>query len=325
MLSSVPLVEVWRGEFLESQHRGHAVMCGSAGEILQTWGDPAQVILPRSSCKILQALPLITSGAADAFGLNTRHLALACASHQGAQIHSDLVQAWVRGLGKTDDDFRCGPQWPRDISASNMMVKTDQTPCRYHNNCSGKHSGFLTLGKHLNAGPDYQLIEHPVQQAVFGAFEEMTDETSSGYGIDGCSAPNWGTSIAGLARAMARSAGNGADRLGQAAGRLRDAMIEHPELVAGETRACTELMRAAPGVALKTGAEAVFTAIIPSKKIGIAVKIEDGAFRASEAVITALLIQLGVLDAEHPSTLKRLGPIYNWDGLETGRITVTLD
>ena len=94
MLISVPLVEVWRGEFLESQHRGHAVVCGSAGEILQAWGNPAQVILPRSSCKILQALPLITSGAADAFGLNTRQLALACASHQGAQIHSDLVQAW---------------------------------------------------------------------------------------------------------------------------------------------------------------------------------------------------------------------------------------
>jgi L-asparaginase II len=113
--------------------------------------------------------------------------------------------------------------------------------------------------------------------------------------------------------------------LGQAAARLRDAMLEYPDLVAGETRACTELMRAAPGVALKTGAEAVFTAIIPSKKIGIAVKIEDGAFRASEAVITALLIRLGVLDAAHPSALKRLGPIYNWDGLETGRIMVALD
>jgi len=101
-------------------------------------------------------------------------------------------------------------------------------------------------------------------------------------------------------------------------------MMAHPELVAGETRACTELMRAAPGVALKTGAEAVFTAIIPSKKLGIAIKVEDGAFRASEALITALLIQMGFLNNQHPSALRRLGPIYNWDGLQTGHIKVIL-
>ena len=325
MLHSVPLTQIWRGDFLESSHRGHAVVSTFEGEIVDAWGNPEHVILPRSSCKILQALPLVTSGAADAFGLTSRQLALSCASHQGAKIHSNLVLSWLKDLGKTDDDFRCGTQWPRDIAASNDLVKTDQTACRYHNNCSGKHCGFLTLSKHLGAGPDYHLVDHPVQQAVRTAFEDITGETSPGYGIDGCSAPNWACTMAGLARAMARCAGEESDTIGSAAARLRDAMMAHPELVAGETRACTELMRAAPGVALKTGAEAVFIAIIPSLKLGISVKIEDGGTRASEAVIAALLIRLGVLDAAHPASLKRLGPIHNWDGLQTGHISVDLN
>ena len=325
MLHSVPLAQIWRGDFLESSHRGHAVVSTFEGEIVDAWGNPEHVILPRSSCKILQALPLVTSGAADAFGLTSRQLALSCASHQGAKIHSNLVLSWLKDLGKTDDDFRCGTQWPRDIVASNDLVKTDQTACRYHNNCSGKHCGFLTLSKHLGAGPDYHLVDHPVQQAVRTAFEDITGETSPGYGIDGCSAPNWACTMAGLARAMARCAGEESDTMGSAAARLRDAMMAHPELVAGETRACTELMRAAPGVALKTGAEAVFIAIIPGLKLGISVKIEDGGTRASEAVIASLLIRLGVLDAAHPASLKRLGPIHNWDGLQTGRISVDLN
>ena len=324
MLNAKPLIEVWRGEFLESQHRGHAVICNFEGEILEAWGYPEHVILPRSSCKILQALPLVTSGAAAAQGLTTRHLALSCASHQGAEIHSQLVQEWLQQLGKSDAYFRCGTQWPRDIPASNHFVKTYQSACRYHNNCSGKHCGFLTVAQHLQAGPDYHEVEHPVQIAVRAAFEEMTGEISPGYGIDGCSAPNWACSIAGLARAMARCAGGGTDRIGQAAAELRDAMMAHPELVAGETRACTELMRAAPGVALKTGAEAVFIAIITNLRVGIAVKIEDGATRASEALINALLIRLGVLQADHPAALKRLGPIHNWNGLTTGKISEIL-
>ena len=325
MLHSIPLVHVWRGDFLESQHRGHAVICNLDGEIVEAWGNAEHVILPRSSCKILQALPLVTSGAANAFGLTSRQLALSCASHQGDEIHSGLVRTWLQNLGKSDDDFRCGTQWPRDIAASNDLVKRDKSPCRYHNNCSGKHCGFLTLSRHLGAGPDYHLVDHPVQIAVRDAFEEITGETSPGYGIDGCSAPNWACTMTGLARAMARCSGDGSDTISAAAALLRDAMIAHPELVAGETRACTELMRAAPGIALKTGAEAMFIAIIPSQNLGISVKIEDGGTRASEAVITALLIRFGVLDAAHPAALKRLGPIHNWDGLETGRISAALN
>ncbi len=324
MNNDATLIDIWRGDFLESQHRGHIVICGAGGEIIASWGDPNAVILPRSSCKILQALPLVASGAAPQAGLTSTHLALACASHQGANIHTQPVLDWLQALGKSNDDLRCGPQMPNDIPARDGLIKADISPCRYHNNCSGKHCGFLTLSQHLAAGPEYHQIDHPVQQAVLSAFEEVTGETSPGFGIDGCSAPNHACTIAGLAQSMAfvANAAEGAGGFQDAAFQLRTAVMAHPELVAGETRACTELMRAAPGVALKTGAEAVYTAIVPSRGFGVAVKMTDGAFRASEAVISALLIRMGLLNSQHPAAQTRLGPIKNWDGLVTGRSDV---
>lgn len=319
MTISVPLVEIWRADMRESLHRGHVVVYHADDGVIEVYGNSAEVIYPRSSCKILQALPLVRSGAAKRAGLNSEHLALACASHQGAAIHFDRVQAWLKNLQLDSAALRCGPQEPADIPARNALIKSDTTPCKIHNNCSGKHAGFLTLAKDLNAGPEYHHIDHPVQLMVKDAFEDIIEEKSPGYGIDGCSAPNHACSITGLARAMAKcavSTGPEAD--------LVQAMMTHPDLVAGETRACTELMRAAPGVALKTGAEAVYTAMIPSRRIGIAVKIEDGSIRASEAVIASILIKMGLLDPAHPAALKRVGgPILNWDGLEVGRTVVS--
>ena len=325
MNAPVDLVEIWRGDLLESVHQGHAVVCGADGEIVQAWGDAQATIYPRSSCKMIQALPLIESGAADAHGLGTEELALACASHQGAHIHTDRVQVWLDSLGLSDADFRCGPQWPQDIPARNEIIRAHAAPCQIHNNCSGKHAGFLTLNRHIDGDADYELVDHPVQQACKAAFEEVTGETSPGYGIDGCSAPNFATSVHGLARAMAffATAHDRSDTRSKAAVRLRDAMGAFPELVAGETRACTDLMRAMDGrVAIKTGAEGVFVAIIPEKRLGVALKIADGTTRASEAAIAAILVKLGVLDADHPATKARMTPeIRNWRGTLCGHVT----
>lgn len=324
MSGAVPMAEIWRGPFLESVHLGHAVICGADGEIVEAWGNPNEVVMPRSSSKMLQALPLIESGAADAHGLNTEQLALACASHQGAHIHTDRVNAWLATLGLSDADFRCGAQEPTDRAAMEELIRAGEKPCQVHNNCSGKHAGFLTLNRHLKAGPEYVDPSHAVQKACLAAFEEVTGEASPGYGIDGCSAPNFATTLHGMARAMAffAAAEEGAGTRASAAARLRKAMVLHPELVAGEGRACTELMRAMNGrVALKTGAEAFFIAIVPEKKLGIALKIVDGSTRGSEAAITAILIRLGLLDPEHPAARKRLNaPIRNWNGIETGSI-----
>lgn len=324
MGNAVDMVEVWRGPFLESMHRGHAVICDDTGQIVQAWGDPGAVVLPRSSSKMLQALPLLTSGAAAAHDLTQAQLALACASHNAAAIHVDAVQGWLAHIGKCDDDFCCGPQEPRDIAIRDALIREGRAPSRVHNNCSGKHAGFLTLAKHLGAGPDYVDPAHPVQVAVKDAFEEVTAETTPGFGIDGCSAPNFASSLHGMARAMAffAAARDGAGTQVSAAAALTQAMVTHPELVAGEGRACTELMRACGGrVALKTGAEAFFIAIIPERKLGVALKIVDGGTRAAECAIAAILVRLGMLDPAHPAAQTFLNaPIRNWDGLETGMI-----
>ena len=316
------LVELWRGDMMESVHQGHAVVCDASGDVIHAWGDPTAVIYPRSSCKMIQALPLLESGAGA--HLTDEQLALACASHQGAAIHTDRVGDWLADLGLSDSDFRCGPQMPGDKDAMYGLIRAHETPCQVHNNCSGKHAGFLTLNKHLGGDADYELVDHPVQTACKSAFEEVTQETSPHYGIDGCSAPNHACTVTGLARAMATfaAAGSKGDLREQAMVRLRDAMMAYPELVAGETRACTDLMRAMQGkVAIKTGAEAVFVAIVPELKLGVALKIADGSTRASEAAIAAILVKLGVLDANHPATRARMTPeVTNWRGTVCGHI-----
>jgi L-asparaginase II len=311
------MAEIWRGPFLESVHLGHAVVCDGRGEIVAAWGDPDRLVLPRSSSKMIQALPLIESGAADRFGLSTEQLALACASHTGAEIHTSRVARWLGDLGLGDDALRCGPQAPSDIPERDRLIKTDDSPCQWHNNCSGKHAGFLTLSQHLGGDAEYLELEHPVQKAVLEAWERSTGETVAGHAIDGCSAPNFATTLHGLGRAMGRFA---AAPEGSAQARLRAAMASHPELVAGEGKACTNLMRAMGGrVTVKTGAEGFFVAIIPEKQLGVALKIVDGATRASECALAAILVKLGVLEADHPETLKYLNaPIRNWRGTQTG-------
>lgn len=325
MSKAVPMVEIWRGPILESIHRGHAVVCDAGGQIVQAWGDPDAVILPRSSCKMIQALPLVESGAAKAAGLAPEHLALACASHLAEPMHTTRVQRWLGDLGLKDSDLRCGEQYPGDRQTYKAMIRADQKPCQFHNECSGKHTGFLTLNKHIGGDAEYVDPAHPVQLAVRDAFESVTGIESPGYGIDGCAAPNFATTVHGLARAMAfyAAADEGSSSLrARSAARLVSAMTTHPEMVAGTTGACTQLMRAMNGrVAIKTGAEGAFVAILPEQKLGVALKIEDGASRARECAIASVLVHLGVLDANHPATLLRFNaPILSRAGGAVGTI-----
>ena len=320
--AAVPMVEVWRGGRVESRHLGHAVVCGADGAVRMAWGDPEAVIFPRSACKMVQALPLLESGAGD--GLGDDLLALACASHQGAAMHTDRVAGWLAELGLGEPALRCGAHPPTDRASHEALIRAGVAPCQLHNNCSGKHAGFLMLSQHLGGGPEYVEPDHPVQRAVRAAFEEVTGAPSPGWAIDGCSAPNFATTVAGLARAMAAfaAAGAGGGVRERAMVRLRSAMMAHPELVAGEGRACTGLMRAMGGrAAVKTGAEGVFVAILPEPRLGVAVKIADGAGRAAEVAIAALLARLGVLEPQAPGAAQWLAPpVDNWRGLRTGHI-----
>lgn len=319
MMHPPSMVEIWRGPVLESTHTGHAVVCDDTGQIVHAWGDPDKIVLSRSSSKMIQALPLITSGAADAAGLTPRHLALACASHAGTPLHTGLVTTWLQDLGLSEDDLRCGSHYPYDRKTEVAMIQAGQTPCQSHNNCSGKHTGFLTLNRHLKAGPEYTEIDHPVQKAVREAYERTTGEVPPGYGIDGCSAPNFASTLHGMARAMAHFA---ASPEGSAEARLHQAMRLHPDHVSGDRRSCTELMRATGGkVAIKTGAEGFFNAILPEQRLGIALKITDGATRASECAMAAILVKLGVLAADHSAVTSVMNaPIYNRANVLTGWI-----
>ena len=321
-MKSQIMCEIWRGSYLESVHSGMAVICDKDGEISHQWGDPNTLILPRSSAKMMQAIPLIISGAEKKFSIGEDLLALACASHNAAEIHLSRVLGWLSHLGFSETDLRCGPQPSKDPYVKKQMLEKGQSPCQIHNNCSGKHAGFLSVSRHLNAGPEYTDPDHPVQLMVMDVFQELTQNKVDGITIDGCSAPNPAIPLYSLARAMSwfATAHKRGDQLSQAALKLRNAMVNYPELVAGELRACTNLMKACEKKAiLKTGAEGVFVAILPELEKGIALKIFDGGTRASECAIASLLIQLGVLNPNHPTALAYThAPILNWRKIQTG-------
>lgn len=323
------LVELWRGDVLESIHRGDAVVCDASGAVIWAFGEPQKTILPRSSCKMLQALPLIESGAAAARRLDDRRLALACASHQGAKMHVDLVTRWLSDIGMSESDLRCGAQRSGDHDYHIELACSGKHEDQRHNNCSGKHTGFLTLCDHLKAGPEYIEPDHPVQKAVKQAFEEMCGEPSPGFAVDGCSAPNFATSLRGLATAMARMADPSglAPSRRDAAARLTGAMTAHPELVAGPGWSATELMQAMQGTsAIKNGAEGVYTAILPERGLGVALKVADGADRAAEIAMTALLVRLGAADRQHPVVAKWLRPgLQSRRGIPSGYLRPTDD
>ena len=319
------LAELWRGDVLECVHRGTAVICRPDGGVAAAWGDPDRVILPRSSAKMVQALPLVESGAAEAAGLTERHLALACASHSGAEVHTDLAARWLADLGLGEADLRCGPQVPDDEAACHALWAQRRNPGQIHNNCSGKHSGMLTLSRHLGGGPEYVDPGHPVQRAIRAATAETAQEAVMRFATDGCSAPNFAVSLRGLATAMAGYARPDiafAGARAAAAARLRDAMIAHPVLVAGEGRYCTRMILALDGkAAVKSGAEGVLVAILPGEGLGIALKIDDGAGRGAQAAMTALLARSGVLAQVHPMHAAYAdAPLLNRRGIDCGRM-----
>lgn len=326
---AVPLVQVIRTPLIECVHRGRIAVWQHDTGLVAAWGDPGGLVLPRSAIKMMQALPLVESGAADAAGLTRDRLALACASHRGAAIHTDTVRAWLADIGRGEADLRCGPHMPGDEAAAHALIRTGTQPDQTHNNCSGKHTGFLTLARHLGAGPEYLEIDHPVQRAVRGAIRDLTREPCDSYAIDGCSAPNFAVTLEGFARGLAAFAAADGDSAARNAAmkRLVEAMTAYPDRVSGEGSACTGLMRAMAGrAAVKTGAEGVYAAIIPEKRLGIALKIEDGASRAAEAAIAQLLVGAGVLAAEAPvATTLRHGPIRNRRDIETGHMALVPD
>jgi len=325
-----PLIcEITRGTMVESRHRVHAVVVTEGG-VAETWGDPGLMHYPRSAIKFIQALPFIESGAADAVKAGPAELALSAASHSGEHKHTATITAWLERMGMSADTLRCGAHLPFGDAAMHDFLRNGETMTRVHNNCSGKHAGFLATAQHLGENlDDYLEVDHPVQTRLFDLLSELSGETldGTGRGIDGCGIPVYGMTLEGLARAaqkLAAPKGMGTVRT-KAIERLLDAVTSHSFYVAGTGRFDTDFMAASKGrVATKIGAEGVHFAVDRKTGTGIALKAEDGAKRASDAAMGQLLIRMGMYEDTGDASMKRhLSPvILNAAGEEAGGVRI---
>ncbi len=325
------LVEVTRGGAVESRHRGSAVIVDAQGKVVARWGDAARPVYPRSAVKPLQAIPLVESGAAEAFGLGDPEIALACASHGGEPRHVGAVKEWLRAIGLSAGDLECGSQWPSHEDSAYALAKAGETPTALHNNCSGKHAGFLTTAVHMaERTKGYVRIEHSAQQRILGTLEAMCglDLSDAPRGIDGCAIPTIAVPLENLAYGMARFGAPDDLPAARAAAcrRIAAAMAAKPFLVAGTGRYCTDVIRVTRGAALvKTGAEGVFCAALPGYGLGAALKCDDGAKRAAEVMMSAVLRHIGVLTAAMAAELADwiTAPVTNRNGMKVGEIRAT--
>jgi L-asparaginase II len=288
-------------------------------------GDIRHPVYPRSAIKVLQALPLVESGAADAAGFTDKELALACASHSGEPVHVDTAREMLEKLDLTGEALACGKQWPLDEAVARALAASGSTPTRLHNNCSGKHAGMLALAKQLGAPMNgYENLDHPVQQRIRQTMEELTGEEASAErcGIDGCSVPTWAVALEAYARALARMAscsGLPPERA-TAAKRLMHACTHAPQMVEGTGRFGTDLMRRlGPLAFVKGGAEGVYCAAFPDRGLGLALKIDDGARRGAEAAAAFLISALFADRIKHAEDLYEM-QITNWRGTPVGQI-----
>lgn len=328
----VPFAEGTRGGQTESIHYGVAVAADAAGGLVAAWGDPDFVTYPRSALKPFQALDLVESGAADAMGLEDRHLALACASHRGEAIHDALIRSWLKALSVGEDALACGPDYPRHEPTAHGHIRAGRPKSRIWHNCSGKHCGFLTLARHIGADiAGYEKREHLCQQRYFDILSDFigADARAQLWGIDGCTLPAPAISMAVMAAAVARFASGSAASSARKAAieRLLSAMRAHPQLVSGSGAINGALLEASAGrVIVKTGAEGFLIAMVPDLGLGIALKVADGASRPRNAVLIEILRQLGVLDGDAARAVSTLmvAPILDSVARPVGELRVRL-
>lgn len=327
-MSNPVLVEVLRGTHVESRHRGALVVMDADGKQVLALGDVEQPIFPRSAVKSIQALPFVESGAADHFGFGNRELALACASHNGEEEHAILAGTMLERAGLSVGDMECGTHWPNFQRAALSLARKGGEPCALHNNCSGKHSGFLCTCVHLGYDVNgYVSADHISQELVRDAMESVTGAAHGleNKGIDGCSIPTYAVPLKAIAHGFARMAtGQGlAPQRAAAAKRLFAACMAEPFYVAGTDRIDTLVMQEAEGrIMLKMGAEGVYCGAIPELGLGFTLKCDDGATRAAEIMVMQLLAGLLKQDQELSGKLDEMAhPILrNWNGIEVASL-----
>ena len=331
-MSGPVLVEVLRGPLVESRHAGAFVVVDANGGVVLSGGDIDRPVFPRSAVKAIQALPLLESGAADRFGLTPEELALACASHSGEPAHAALAAGMLAKAGQGVEQLECGAHWPVGAEASRALAASGREPSALHNNCSGKHAGFVCLACGMGESPrGYVRPEHAVQREVAAALSAVTGARldDSNRGVDGCSIPSYAVPLRALALGFARLGTEHGlpPQRAAAARRLRQDVAAHPFMVAGTGRFDTRVMQALGARAfLKTGAEGVYCAALPEQGVGIALKCEDGAGRAAEVLMASLLLRLLPMDTAESALLDELAApvLRNWNGMAVGALRAVL-
>jgi L-asparaginase II len=325
------LVEVTRGQLVESRHRGSVSVVDADGAMVLSIGDVDRRVFPRSAVKALQALPLLEHGIADKYGLTDEEIALACASHSGEPEHVRVAQSMLAKAGRDVSCLECGTHWPMGEAANRALAAQGGQPNALHNNCSGKHAGFICLACGTGEDPKgYVSADHPVQRMVRESLEDVTGacHTAEKSGIDGCSIPTYAIPLPSLAFGFAKfGAGIGLSGPAKAAAeRIRKAVAAHPFMVAGTGRFDTKLMEILRERAfVKVGAEGVYCATFPELGYGIALKADDGHGRAAEAMMAGLILRFLPLNDQERAAVEALAqPVFkNWNGIEVGSIRLT--
>lgn len=336
-MSAEILANVIRGDTVESIHRGHLAVTDGEKNVLASLGDPKTVTFFRSAAKAFQAMPFITSGAADRFGFTDDEIAMACASHSGEPMHVSRVARTLEKIGFTESDLKCGTHLPFNDAEAKRLVRAGERATELYNNCSGKHAAMLAFAKHINADPrTYDDPAHPIQREILkcvAQFAEIPIENIA-LGSDGCAVPSFAMPVSAMARSFANLIAPPASfdqQTREACKRIVSAMTKYPELIGGTDRLDTDLMKAAPGKLIsKVGAEGVWLCgVLPSEKyptgLAIALKIEDGDDRRARPVVAVeILNQLGILTANDLPDLSPM-PIKNRRGDVVGRVEAKLN
>jgi L-asparaginase II len=322
------IIECTRGPAVESAHLVDAALVDASGKLVEGWGDVERTVYPRSAIKSVQVLPFLETGAAEACGAGDAEIALACASHNAQARHVAAVRAWLARAGLGEGDLECGGHPPYHKPTADDCLRNGVGELPVFNMCSGKHSAFLVTAKILGeATAGYIGRDHPAQQRVSAAIAAMSgwDLARAPWAIDGCSIPTIGLPLHALARAAANIADpeKQPDERRAAIRRVRQAICAEPFMIAGDGRACTDIIAALGGKGfIKFGAEGVFFAPLFELGLGLALKVRDGATRAADCAIATLLARLGMLDGAAMESLGKYldQPLKNWRGTVVGAV-----
>ena len=315
------IAEVTRGSIVESRHHGAYVVCDMKGKVVVSAGDVSIPIYPRSAIKAFQCLPMIESGAADAFGFTDEEIALCCSSHSGEAEHVRVAKSILTKCQVDEACYECGAHYPSSKEATYALVRHGEKAQQVHNNCSGKHAGMLALAKQLGLdSKDYVKLGHPVQRAIAKTIEKLceVDLSKAPVGVDGCSVPTWAMPLHNMALGFAKLC----DETYAPYERIIRAARNHPFMIAGTGRFDTRVMQAVPRLFMKFGAEGVFCGCIPHARLGFAVKCDDGAARAVEVAMISVALKLDVWTPEEREKLSGFHheTMKNWRRIEVGEV-----